>query len=220
MLFSKSETSVTAISSLALFNIKGVSLIRCGSLCLEDHCCKEFKYSQESRRCVGIQFKDFKSTINTHSVITGNDVMSTFHKGCETGWVEFKGHCYYKGQIKVTWSDAKKECGKMCSYLIEIENKEEADWISATFLESVNCRPDIFFDCTAWTGLNDLDIEGTYVWDHSNAPLTFSNWHYQEPSLLSKKEALAKDCIDILRGGVWNDRPCSYLNWVICEKTF
>ena len=81
MLFSKSETSVTKISSLALFNIKGVSLIRCGSLCLEDHCCKEFKYSQDSRRCVGIQFKDFKSTINTHSVITDNDVMSTFHKG-------------------------------------------------------------------------------------------------------------------------------------------
>ncbi|XP_078330832.1 low affinity immunoglobulin epsilon Fc receptor-like [Crassostrea virginica] len=211
MLFSKSEeTSVTKISSLALFNIKGGSLMRCGSLCLEDHCCKEFKYSQlDSRRCVGIQFKDFKSTINTHSVITG----------CETGWFEFKGHCYYKGQTKVTWSDA-KECGKMCSYLIEIESKEEADWISATFLDSVNCRPDIFFDCTAWTGLNDLDIEGTYVWDHSNGPLIFSNWHHQEPSLLSKSEALTKDCIDILRGGVWNDRPCSYLNWVICEKTF
>ena len=87
-------------------------------------------------------------------------------------------------------------------------------------LLSVNCRSDIFFDCTAWTGLNDLDIEGTYVWDHSNAPLIFSNWHHQEPSLLSKSEALTKDCIDILRGGVWNDRPCSYLNWVICEKTF
>ena len=61
---------------------------------------------------------------------------------------------------------------------------------------------------------------GTYVWDHSNAPLTFSNWHYHEPSLLSKSEALTKDCIDILRGGIWNDRPCSYLNWVICEKSF
>ena len=85
---------------------------------------------------------------------------------------------------------------------------------------SVNCRPDIFFDCTAWTGLNDLGIEGTYVWDDSNEPLTYSNWHYHEPSLLSKSEALTKDCIDMLRGGVWNDRPCSYLNWVICEKTF
>ena len=27
------------------------------------------------------------------------------------------------------------ECRKLCSYLVEIENKEEADWISKTFLE-------------------------------------------------------------------------------------
>ncbi|XP_078330886.1 low affinity immunoglobulin epsilon Fc receptor-like [Crassostrea virginica] len=140
---------------------------------------------------------------------------------CETGWLEFKGHCYYKGHTKANWSDAKTECSKMCSYLIEIESKEEAEWISATFLENMNCGSDVFFDWTAWTGLNDLDIEGTYIWDHSNAPLTFSNWHYHEPSLGTPSQALTRDCIDILRGGVWNDRPCSYLqNWVICEKSF
>ena len=27
--------------------------------------------------------------------------------GCETGWLEFKGHCYYKGHTKVNWPDAK-----------------------------------------------------------------------------------------------------------------
>ena len=27
------------------------------------------------------------------------------------------------------------ECRKLCSYLVEIESKEEADWISGTFLE-------------------------------------------------------------------------------------
>ena len=27
------------------------------------------------------------------------------------------------------------ECRKLCSYLVEIESKEEADWISRTFLE-------------------------------------------------------------------------------------
>nr|XP_022312741.1 low affinity immunoglobulin epsilon Fc receptor-like isoform X2 [Crassostrea virginica] len=135
-------------------------------------------------------------------------------RGCETGWLEFKGHCYHKGQTKGNWSEAKLECRSRCSYLIEIESKEEADWISATFLEN-----DIW-NCTAWTGLNDLDIEGAYVWDHSNAPLTFSNWMDGEPSLYSPDHALERDCIDILRGGVWNDRPCSYLNWVICEKSF
>ena len=84
----------------------------------------------------------------------------------------------------------------------------------------MNCHSYIYDDCTAWTGLNDLDIEGTYVWDHSNAPLNFSNWKDGEPSLRNPNHALTKDCIDILRGGVWNDRPCSYLNWVICEKKF
>ena len=82
----------------------------------------------------------------------------------------------------------------------------------------MNCPSDKW-ECTAWTGLNDLDIEGTYVWDHSNAPLTFSNWMYGEPSIGHPNDAQRRDCIDILRGGVWNDRPCSYLNWVICEKS-
>ena len=37
-----------------------------------------------------------------------------FHKmvffsstGCETGWLEFKGHCYHRGHLKVQWSEAK-----------------------------------------------------------------------------------------------------------------
>ena len=27
--------------------------------------------------------------------------------GCETGWLEFKGHCYHRGHLKVQWSEAK-----------------------------------------------------------------------------------------------------------------
>ena len=84
---------------------------------------------------------------------------------------------------------------------------------------SENCGSNIF-NCTAWTGLNDLDIEGRYIWDHSNASLTLTNWHPKEPSLSKPEQALNRDCIDILRGGGLNDRPCTHLNWVICEKQF
>ncbi|XP_078330815.1 collectin-12-like [Crassostrea virginica] len=221
MYYSTPEVQETKNSSLALFDLYGVSLIHCGSLCLAEYCCKEFMYHEGSMRCLGIQFEDFDSTRNSNLITTGNEGLSTYRQEkCETGWLEFKGHCYHKGQTKGNWSEAKTECRKMCSYLIEIESKEEDDWISATFLENVNCPAGIYDDCTAWTGLNDLDIEGTYVWDHSNAPLNFSNWNDKEPSLYNPNHALTKDCIDILRGGVWNDRPCSYLNWVICEKKF
>lgn len=83
-----------------------------------------------------------------------------------------------------------------------------------------NCKYNQFLDCTAWTGGNDLDIEGQFRWDHSNTMLSFTNWHYHEPSLRDPHTANIKDCIDMLRGGVWDDRPCSYLNIVICEKNF
>ncbi|XP_078328179.1 low affinity immunoglobulin epsilon Fc receptor-like, partial [Crassostrea virginica] len=164
-------------------------------------------------------------------------ILCPFLAGCETGWVEFKGHCYHKGHSNLTWSEAKMECRKLCSYLVEIESKEEADWISKTFLEkdifavckfiyglrflniSENCGSNIF-NCAAWTGLNDLDIEGRYIWDHSNASLTLTNWHPKEPSLSKPEQALNRDCIDILRGGGLNDRTCTHLNWVICEKQF
>nr|XP_022310943.1 low affinity immunoglobulin epsilon Fc receptor-like [Crassostrea virginica] len=219
MYYSTPEVHETKNSSLALFGLQGVSLIHCGSLCLAEHCCKEFMYNEGSMRCLGIQFEDIEPTAKNNLITKGNEGMSTYRKGCETGWLEFKGHCYHKGQTKGNWSEAKLECRNMCSYLIEIESKEEADWISATFLENVNCLSSIY-DCTAWTGLNDLDIEGTYVWDHSNAPITFSNWMDGEPSVGYPNQALIKDCIDILRGGVWNDRKCFHLNWVICEKSF
>lgn len=84
----------------------------------------------------------------------------------------------------------------------------------------VTCGPDEFFSCTSWTGANDLIVEGSYVWDHSNTSLSFTKWHPQEPSLLKPSEASTRDCIDLLRSGRWNDRPCLYSNTFICEKNF
>lgn len=82
-----------------------------------------------------------------------------------------------------------------------------------------DCSTNIFNGCTAWTGGNDLNVEGEYVWDHSNTTMVFTNWHTNEPSLTSPSLATTRDCIDILRNGKWNDRPCLHLNSFICEKS-
>ena len=81
MFYSKLEVKETKNSSLALFDLQGVSLIQCGSLCLADYCCKEFLYNRGSMRCLGIQFEDFDSTGNTKLIRTGNEGFSTFRKG-------------------------------------------------------------------------------------------------------------------------------------------
>ena len=81
MYYSTPEVHETKNSSLALFDLQGVSLIHCGSLCLAEHCCKEFMYHEGSMRCLGIQFEDFDSTRNSNLITTGNEGLSTYRQG-------------------------------------------------------------------------------------------------------------------------------------------
>lgn len=85
-------------------------------------------------------------------------------------------------------------------------------------LISEGCSEKMKLTCTAWTGGNDLYIEGQYVWGNSNTSMVLTNWNTNEPSLLIPQEAPSRDCVDLLRNGKWNDRPCWYLNPFICEK--
>ena len=79
--FSTSEVHETDNSSLALFDLEGVSLIHCGSRCLAEHCCKEFMYHEGSLRCLGIQFEDIEPTAKNNLMRKGNEGMSTYRKG-------------------------------------------------------------------------------------------------------------------------------------------
>ena len=81
MFYSTPEVQETKNSSLALFDLERVSLIHCGSLCIAQHCCKEFIYHAGSMRCLGILFEDFGSTGNTKFIRTGNEGLSTYRKG-------------------------------------------------------------------------------------------------------------------------------------------
>lgn len=83
---------------------------------------------------------------------------------------------------------------------------------------SDNCGTETDYKCSSWTGGNDIEMEGGYVWDHSNTDLNFTNWSPQEPSEVNPDSALSRDCIDIKRSGFWVDRPCSTLNSFVCEK--
>ncbi|XP_052695309.1 collectin-12-like [Crassostrea angulata] len=202
-------------SSLAMPYGEVASRVYCAGLCSGDDYCMEFFYNTTSRQCIGL-----------HCVKKGNysyqfiapAPLSMLYFGKEINWVEYSGNYYFYGEESVTWADGKLECQKRCAHLVEIETKEESDWLAATFLLKEDCSSDSLFTCTAWTGGNDLDNEGHYVWDHSNTSIVFTNWNTYEPSRLNLSFALTRDCIDMFRNGKWNDRPCSYGNQFICEK--
>lgn len=67
-------------SALVKFDLQGVSLVHCGSLCSEDECCKEVLYNATSGRCIGSPFSDFESTLN-NLVEASYDGMSKYQKG-------------------------------------------------------------------------------------------------------------------------------------------
>uniref|UniRef100_K1QUK2 Aggrecan core protein n=1 Tax=Magallana gigas TaxID=29159 RepID=K1QUK2_MAGGI len=266
-------------SSLAVLHEEVSSIVYCAELCSEDDYCMEFLYSDINRQCIALHCVK-KESYSCQYFVLGSTQMLHYEK--ELNWVEYSGHLYLYGEEKLTWEDAKLECQKKCAHLVQIETKEESDWLAATFLND-DCLSDIYFYCTAWTGGNDLDIEGQFVWGHSNTSMVFTNWyvtepsinnpslaavrdcidilrnancgsdlyvcsawtglndqhiegqyrwdhlntslslanwHPEEPSLVFPSHAAERDCIDMLSNGLWNDRPCSYLNSVICEKSF
>lgn len=152
-----------ASSPLVVIYERASTVISCGAKCLNDKCCVRFIYNTISKQCMGVHSVE-KDVYFYQQVPSLSSEMQQFRKGCGSDWVEFKGHCYFYGQQTVTWSNAKLECQNMCSYLVEIEDKEEADWLSTAFSKNSSCTSNLYAsDCTVWTGLNDLAIEGQYV---------------------------------------------------------
>ncbi|XP_052695391.1 collectin-12-like [Crassostrea angulata] len=197
-------------SSLAILYGEDCSLVHCAGLCSGDDYCMEFLYSETSRHCIGLHCVKKDNYLYQCMGPESSDMLR-YEK--EFNWVEYLGHYYFYGEEKFSWVDAKLECQKKCAHLVEIETKEKSDWLMTKFLLKEDCGY-IFKTCTAWTGLNDRHIEGHYVWDHSNTSMVFTNWYKFVPS-----KGDARDCVDILRNGEWNDRPCSFLNAFICEKS-
>ncbi|XP_061176188.1 snaclec coagulation factor IX/factor X-binding protein subunit A-like [Saccostrea echinata] len=58
-------------------------------------------------------------------------------KGCGSQWLEYRNHCYFHNQMKATWTEAKLWCESRYAHLVEIESKEESDWLARTFLLKV-----------------------------------------------------------------------------------
>ena len=75
-----------------------------------------------------------------------------------------------------------------------------------------------------WIGGNDEDNEGTFIWDSSKSPFSFTNWLAGEPNNLSGME----NCVHFMfDSDQWNDIFCNIVSpypphpiATFCEKLF
>lgn len=185
------------------------SILQCGTLCTEDSYCTEFLFNKTNKQCNAVHCVN-KPGYSYQVLSPKNDEVLRFRK--DLNWT-YMGHYYYHVEKNATWEVAKLECQKLCSYLVEINSKEESDWLAASFLMKDSCDSNIYLSCNAWTGGNDRSKEGGYLWDHSNSLISFTNWSPKEPT-----GRTTENCIQLRRDGRWNDKGCDKLLYYICEK--
>ncbi|TVQ93541.1 MAG: hypothetical protein EA397_04130, partial [Deltaproteobacteria bacterium] len=113
-----------------------------------------------------------------------------------------------------SWHAALSTCEVEGRELAKIETESENDYI---------------YDQTSgllaghwWIGLNDLDVEGHFVWLDGTEPV-YTNWAFGQPDnggLLGSSE----DCVTLnsgllsLGGGQWSDRQCGNTHRYACES--
>ncbi|XP_077162091.1 uncharacterized protein LOC143821705 isoform X2 [Paroedura picta] len=121
------------------------------------------------------------------------------------GWWFWDGHCYYvEEHSSKSWKGAKADCeayGKDVGLLM-LTSAEEKAWIMAMVQKE------------SWTGLNDVDNDGTWTWAEGQAA-DFS------PSWLAGVQFMSGGCLGIGPQGEQNlaVSPCSELKPWVCKAT-
>ncbi|XP_060593244.1 perlucin-like protein [Ruditapes philippinarum] len=132
--------------------------------------------------------------------------------GCPTGFLSHGTDCYHFSHDMETWIGALQMCRELDSYLVEINDPAENEFIK-TMAKQRNTM--------YWLALSDVREEGTWIWMDSHTPLVaknFSDWNSGEPDNLHKNE----NCAAMYRVGhhgswSWSDMACSTNLHYICE---
>ncbi|KAG8519254.1 Low affinity immunoglobulin epsilon Fc receptor [Galemys pyrenaicus] len=111
---------------------------------------------------------------------------------CPEQWVNFQRKCYYFGEGAKKWIQARYACHSLQGQLVSVHSQEEQDFLT----KHANRKG-------SWIGLQDLDIEGEFVW-MDGSPLDYSNWRQGEPN----NDGQGEDCVVMEGSGQWNDAFC------------
>ncbi|MDP6850067.1 MAG: lectin-like protein [Planctomycetota bacterium] len=113
------------------------------------------------------------------------------------------GHTYHLLEAS-SWTDAEAAAVAMGGHLATVRSQAENDWIERTFGYWAIQNRDI------WLGLNDVAVEGQYVWA-SGEPVLFWNWAVGQPDNNTGTDPSGEQYVhmygtnSIYGAGQWND---------------
>ena len=123
----------------------------------------------------------------------------------------YEGSCYklmdYEGYEK----RSKKLCEREGGYVVEINTKEEQNFVEEFLNKATLLLPDVFL------GASDEDEEGKFVWLHGGTAVEYSKWATGEPDNDFK---WGEDCTQLSEelGWQWKDVDCVFTRGsILCE---
>jgi len=72
-----------------------------------------------------------------------------------------------------------------------------------------------------WSSGTDQAEEGKFFWMSTGKPLTYENWNAGEPNNFKYENGEGENCLELWnrdgKGLKWNDTPCSFESYFVCE---
>ena len=115
-------------------------------------------------------------------------------------------NCFWVSQLKFDYNEAASQCLAQGAELATINNPEEDNFVRG-LMESVR-------ENDHWIGLNDLEVEGNFVWQDTTVPM-YTNWNNDSP----KNGNTSTNCV-MKKGntGAWADKHCNHIRWFVCSQ--
>uniref|UniRef100_A0A0N5B5A1 C-type lectin domain-containing protein n=1 Tax=Strongyloides papillosus TaxID=174720 RepID=A0A0N5B5A1_STREA len=133
-------------------------------------------------------------------------------KACDDNWINYDSYCWLLVNSKVTWEESKKSCNDNNANLATIYNKNDK-----IFLENY------LGDGEFWIGLNDIQKNGTFVWDQGNlnssslSRSSFVDWIPKQPNL--KYQCVYNNInVEDKNNNGWITGDCLDKKYYVCVK--
>ncbi|XP_063884292.1 mannose-binding protein-like isoform X2 [Scylla paramamosain] len=123
---------------------------------------------------------------------------------------------YYLGIFfKANWYKALQYCRFHGMHLASIESLRENTRIE-NYIKEAGLGHEHF-----WTSGTDQGEEGSFFWMSNGQPVTYTNWNAGEPNNFQYENGEMEHCLELWnrdgKGLKWNDSPCSFETFFICE---
>ncbi len=132
-------------------------------------------------------------------------------EGCPCAVAEQGASVYMFCNTQTQWLTASSNCAQYGYRLVTIDSAQENVWVAATQY-SMGLG-------SAWLGINDRGVEGTYLWE-DGSPVTYTSWVGSEPNNYGNEDCAVnyQHLAAQADGGGWNDINCTWEFDYVCER--